>query len=344
MHFVFALALGMVALVVAPYLAHRLRRRRGDERPFAAAHLVPPAPPRARRRSKLEDRALFGVRAISILGLALLGASPLVRCSRLALERSSGASVAMTIVLDDSMSMRTRSVACPTRFERACEGARELLASAREGDAVAIVLAGAPARVALAATTDLAAARSALDALRPSDCATDLDGALTMARALIARLPQVDRRIVLLSDLADGHPDGPPIGEGSELPTWVAMPELRTAAKDCGVVVADRVGLRVRVRVACSHDATPVGREITLMRGDEVLGAWPRRPPRLARPPRRCPTAQPRTRARSWSSPAKVERSLSSFTSPAATAIAAGRRAPVVTEARPGMVVVADAV
>lgn len=274
MSFVYAVGLLVAFLVAAPYFAHRLRRRRGEERAFAAAHLVPPAPPRARRRSKLEDRALFATRGLSILALALLGASPLVRCSRLALQRSSGASVAIALVVDDSMSMRA-ATSGKSRFELAREGARELLSSTREGDAVAIVLAGAPARVALAATTDLTAARAAVEALAESDRATDLDGALSMAHALIAELPQVDRRIVVLSDLADGHPDAPPVGEGSDMATWVAMPELREAAHDCAILSADRTGDRVRVKVACSDGVPAAGRQISLVDGARVLVRGP---------------------------------------------------------------------
>lgn len=274
MSFAYALGLLVAALVLAPYLAHRLRRRRGEERAFAAAHLVPPAPPRARRRSKLEDRALFATRALAVAALALLGASPLVRCSRLALQRSSGASVAIALVVDDSMSMRAASSG-KARFERAKEGARELLQSTREGDAVAIVLAGAPARVALAATTDLVAARAAVEALVESDRATDLDGAVVMARALVGQLPQVDRRIVVLSNLADGHPDGPPIGQGSDLPLWVAMPQLREPADDCGILSADRRGMRVDVKVACTRDTTGAGREVVLLEGDRVVAHEP---------------------------------------------------------------------
>ena len=63
-----------------------------------------------------------------------------------------------------------------TRFERAKQGAAEILGALREGDAAAIVLAGAPARVGLAATTDVSAARAALDGVGESDRATDLDG------------------------------------------------------------------------------------------------------------------------------------------------------------------------
>jgi hypothetical protein len=228
--FLALLALGVAALVAAPYFAHRLRRRRADEIPFAPARLVPQAPPKARRRSRLEDRSLFAIRAASILALALLGASPLVRCSRLALSRG-GASVAVAIVLDDSMSMRAKDAGERSRFERAKKGAEEVLASLRDGDAAAIVLAGAPARVGLAATTDISAARAVIEAATESDRATDLDGALAIARTLVGDLPQLDRRAIVLSDLADGKADGPPLGEGGDnrIPVWVAMPELGKA-------------------------------------------------------------------------------------------------------------------
>ena len=282
MSFVTALGLAVAFLVAAPYFAHRLRRRRADERPFAAARLVPPAPPRARRRSKLEDQALFGMRALSILALAVLGASPLVRCSRLSLHREGGASVALAIVIDDSMSMRAPlgagAAGSTSRFERAKKGAYELLGSSRDGDAVALVLAGSPPRVALAATSDLAAARVALAAVAQSDRGTDLDGAVAMARALVSQLPQVDKRVVLLSDLADGHADAAPIGEGGEVPVWVPLADLPGDARDCGVTAADRAPDRVRVTIACGHGATSGGREITLRAGgagDKVLGRAP---------------------------------------------------------------------
>jgi hypothetical protein len=257
------LALAVGLLVVAPYLAHRLRRRSAEEQPFPPASLVQPAPPKARRRSRLEDRALFATRSAAVLGLAILGATPLVRCSRLSLQRSGGASVALAVVFDDSMSMRV-DAGGQSRFNRAQDGARQLLASAREGDAVAVVLAGAPARVALAATTDLTAARAAIDTLAPTDRGTDLDGAVALARGLVGGLPQVDRRIVVLSDLADGQPDAPPLGESSDVPLWVAMPELQKAASDCAVVRADRTGQSVRVGILCSPGTNVSGRELVI--------------------------------------------------------------------------------
>ena len=264
MTFLTSLALAAVVLLVAPYFAHRLRRRRAEEQLFAPTRLVAPAPPKARRRSRLEDRALFATRSASIAVLALLGATPLVRCSRLSLQRSGGASVAMAIVVDDSMSMRAKLEGTLSRFDRARQGARELLASAREGDAVAIVLAGAPARVALAATTDLGAVQSTIEGLSMSDRATDLDGAVSLARGLLASLPQIDRRVVLLSDLADGHSEGGRLGDSSPVPLWIALPELRAQGTDCAVMRADRAGVRVRVRVACGPGASAAGREVII--------------------------------------------------------------------------------
>jgi hypothetical protein len=241
--------------------------------PFAPVRLVPATPPKARRRSRLEDRSLFAIRAASIVALAFLGASPLVRCSRLSLSRG-GASVAVAIVLDDSMSMRAKDAAGATRFSRAKKGAEEILASLRDGDAAAIVLAGGPARVGLAATTDIGAARSALDGVGESDRATDLDGALAIARTLVGELPQIDRRVIVLSDLADGKPDAPPLGEGKGVAVWVAMPELsKSTAADCGILAADRTGGRARIRFACSAPAS--GREIQVKDGDKVVAGAP---------------------------------------------------------------------
>ncbi|XYH98961.1 VWA domain-containing protein [Sorangium sp. So ce1128] len=262
MSFVTLGALLVALLVGAPVAAHLLRRRRAEERPFPPARLVPPTPPTARRRSLLEDRALFATRALSVLALAVLGATPLLRCSHLSLSRRAGASVALAIVVDDSLSMRARAGKvdgadgaardAPSRFERALSAARELAGGLAPGDAAALVLAGAPARVALASTTNLAAVTEALATVAPSDRATDLDGALDLARDLLRGLPQSDKRIVLLSDLADGAPGAPPISGTPDIATWVPLEELAAGGQDCGIVRADRSGQKARVRVVCT--------------------------------------------------------------------------------------------
>jgi len=280
MSFVTALALLVGLLVAAPVAAHLLRRRRAEEQPFPAARLVPPTPPAARRRSFLEDRALFSVRALAVIALAVLGATPLLRCSHLSLARRSGASVAIAIVVDDSLSMRARLPDGRPRFERAVDAARELARGLAPGDAAAVVLAGAPPRVALASTTNLAALADALDALAPSDRATDLDGAIALSRDLLEGLPQADKRMVLLSDLADGNPGAPPLAGSGDVALWVPLPELTAGGSDCAITRAERAGRRARVRVACTgaagegaaSAASTARRALEIRAGEAVLG------------------------------------------------------------------------
>ena len=255
MTFLVAAALLVAALVAAPIAAHLLRRRRAEEKRFPAAALVPATPPTARRRSSLEDRFLFGVRSLSVLALAVLGATPFVRCNRLSLTRQTGASVALAVVIDDSLSMRAKldGKSGPTRFDRAKSGASELLRGLTAGDAVAVVLAGAPARVLLAASTDLGAVSAAIDAVEPSDRATDLDAALRLGTDLLKGLPQIDKRVVLLSDLADGDPAGAPLAGTNDAALWAPLPEIEAKGEpDCAVVRAERAGASLRVRVTCT--------------------------------------------------------------------------------------------
>jgi hypothetical protein len=257
--FVFWAALGIVGLVVGPIVAHLLRRGRAKEQEFPPAALVPPLTSTARQRSHLEDYPLLALRAAMIVGLAVLGATPLVRCDRLSLTREHGASVALAIVLDDSLSMRARTPKGGSRWDLAKSGAEELLRGGRTGDAVAIILAGRPARVALAATSDLAAARRILGDLEPSDRSTDLVEAVDLARATVRPLPQQDRRVVVLSDLA-----GSPIPEGAP-PAIMPLSELTEPVSDCGIASAELRGRRVTVVVACSSDAAAEQRTVELV-------------------------------------------------------------------------------
>jgi hypothetical protein len=267
-------ALAVAALVVAPLVAHLLRRKPPEEQPFAATRLVPEARAIASRRTAIEDRALFTLRALAILALAVLGATPLFRCSSLSVARPSGASIAIAVVVDDSLSMRAKlGEGRASRLTRAVEGARELVGSLQQGDAVALVLAGKPARVALAATTNLDAALRALDAIETSDRGTDLDGAVGLASELVSGLEHVDKRVVVLSDL-DGEP-GTRIVPRKGVAVWAPLTEIKKPLQDCAVVHADRSGTRVVVRVACSRGpgASADAAGVASSRGAEAVGS-----------------------------------------------------------------------
>ncbi|NUO51583.1 MAG: VWA domain-containing protein, partial [Polyangiaceae bacterium] len=225
MSLVTALALAVGLFVVAPVAAHLLRRRRAADVALPTARLLSATPPAARRRSALEDRGLFAIRVLAVIMLALLGATPFVSCSRLAMLRKDGASVAMVVVVDDSLSMNA-DISGETRFERAKRAAKELIQAVEPGDSVAIVLAGAEARVHLSPTIDRAVMEKSIDSLEPSHRPTDLESALSVARDLLRLAPQADKRVILLSDLADGHPDGAPLDLDGDVSLWLALPDL----------------------------------------------------------------------------------------------------------------------
>jgi hypothetical protein len=260
MSFAVAAALFVGLLVALPAVAHLLRRGRARELPFPPASMVPAARTVARRERRLEDRVLLGVRALSVLALALLGATPLVQCSRLTLARGSGGTVALALVLDDSLSMRAVPSGSSSRFEQAVLAARELLDSAREGDSVAIVLAGKPARLALATTTNLALARRTLEELTPSDRATDLSGAVALARSTLIDRAGRDRQLIVLSDLGDELP-----ATGEPVP-WTPLASLSSPAPDCGIASAElHERQNVRVTLACNDAAAATGRKVELV-------------------------------------------------------------------------------
>lgn len=259
MTFLVTLALAIGLLVAAPLAAHFLRRGPAKERPFPPANLVAVTRAAAPRRSQLEDRALLAVRALLVLGLAVLGATPLVTCSRLSLARHAGASVAFAVVIDDSLSMQASTGEGSTRFEQARSAARDLLRDTREGDAVALILAGRPARVRLAATTQISTVVTALESLLPGDRDTDIQSAVKLARGALSQLPHADKRVILLSDLA-----GEEIPEGAP-EVWTPLPELQRSHQDCGIIKAERRSKSVSISVACNHEAAGRDREVALV-------------------------------------------------------------------------------
>ncbi|MEN9577901.1 MAG: hypothetical protein RJA70_910 [Pseudomonadota bacterium] len=263
MSFASVLALLVGLLVAAPVIAHLLRRGKTEEQVFPPAHLVPMLVVTSDQRSRLEDRLLLLMRALMIIALAILGATPFVRCSRLSVDRASGASVAMSLIVDDSQSMRAITSQGSSRFEQALVGATQLLTSAREGDAIAIVLAGQPARLLLTPTTDLGAATRALESIRISDRATDLSEAVSLARSSLKELPHSDKRVILLSDLAaEFSPEGEP-------PLSTPLTSLSDAVDNCGISTAERQDRTVVVTLGCSAARAALGRSLRLYAGSD---------------------------------------------------------------------------
>lgn len=267
MSFLVPAALAIALLIGLPIAAHLLRRGRVPVRDFPPARWVVPQTAKVHhRKRRLRDRPLLAVRCVALLALAAMGAAPLVRCSGLALDREEGKAIALTVVLDDSQSMRATVGNGESRWERAKTAARQLLDGAESGDAVSIVLTGAPARVRLAATSDLKAARNTLDELKQTDRPTALAEGVRLARALVASLPQQDRRVVVLSDFA-APPPTMTSDAGIRMSTEAPLKILRDPAPNCGILSAREFGPDISVRVACNIAEAAAGRSVELRDG-----------------------------------------------------------------------------
>lgn len=83
----------------------------------------------------------------------------------------------------------------------------------------------------------MAAVNEALGGLAPSDHGRR---SRRYARGLLRGLAQRDKRVVILSDLADGSPkDAPPIGGDADIAVWLPVPELVAGGRDCAVTRAE---------------------------------------------------------------------------------------------------------
>ncbi|MBI2895735.1 MAG: VWA domain-containing protein [Deltaproteobacteria bacterium] len=209
---------GLVATAI-PLVLHLLRRRQAPVVAFGPIELLLRAERRVRRRVRLRDLALLGVRIALVALLALAGARPYLRVPTVA-GLAAGAPSSLVLVLDDSMSMQAKG-ARGSAFERARAAALEVVSSMGSDDNAAVVLAGRPARAVVGALSfDRGMVRDAVAGARVGWRATDADGAMAIAGRLIAPSAQPLRRIVVFSDMA-AHGVAPGAGwkapEGAEL-------------------------------------------------------------------------------------------------------------------------------
>lgn len=194
----FEAPLALLALAAAglPIALHLLRRQDLPTRKLPTVALLMRAQTASRRRVRLVDLLLLIVRVLLIAMAALAVARPFVDVT---LAYGDGSVASVAIVIDDSMSMAGRGE--PSLLARASDRATEVVRSLPEGSEVAVVLAGAPARVLVARTAELDAARRAvLDARGPSARGTDLRGALALAERELAGARHADRRLLVLTD------------------------------------------------------------------------------------------------------------------------------------------------
>jgi hypothetical protein len=171
------LALAAVGAVVLPIVIHLLFRRRRVPVDWAAIELLREAVRRTTRRLRLEHWTVLALRSLAVLAAGLGLAVPFAGDGSSILDESR----TWIVVLDDG-STSGAIVGSEAEFDRVRAEVRRAIESAGPRDRVALVLASAPARIALAPTGDRDAFARALDGVEPSEVPADLSGAIALAR------------------------------------------------------------------------------------------------------------------------------------------------------------------
>ena len=199
-------ALGAFALV-APILAHLIRRQPRGSRPFSSLMFLQPTPPRLTRRSRLDQWPLLLLRCLILLLIAIAFTRPLWRHAASTDEWVSPRHI--VIAIDTSASMRDANV-----WADAIAHAQSRIAALDPDDHVGLVTFDREARV----TVNLSDTRSGsesqnlvlatINSLSPSWERTDLSDALSMALECFAGTANEEatsnrKQVILISDMAD---------------------------------------------------------------------------------------------------------------------------------------------
>ncbi len=216
-------------LVSLPIVIHLLNRRRHKTVEWAAMRYLLAAVRQNRRRMQFESWLLLLLRCLAIGLLAFAMARPL-GCG----SNAGGADALVeglhVLVIDDSLSMRQRAGDGSTLLQESLRDAGELLDRLEPGrHRVAIIRAGAPARMILEPTSDLEVARRSVSRIEATFDGNDLVGALRLAEASArAAADMPNRSVHLWTDRSRGS-----------LPTESAA--LREAGRAVGDVARVRV-------------------------------------------------------------------------------------------------------
>ena len=207
---------GLVAVAV-PVIVHLVNRERRNAVAFPSLMFLRRVPFKSVRRQRLRHRALFALRCLALLLLALAFARPFVdRESKNA--SAAGAGPRELVVLLD----RSYSMAYGDRWARATAAAERAIAGIGAADRATLVLFDHEAVAAAGPTGDIAVVRSAITSARPGAGSTRYAPALAVAQQLMDRAERPRREVVLISDFQRAGWDG------QELPKLASPATLAT--------------------------------------------------------------------------------------------------------------------
>jgi len=265
MTFLNGILLAGAAAFLIPLIIHLLNRRKVSVIRWGPMHLLAEVLRQKKRRLQLEQWLLLLLRIAIPIILALCLARPVMSALR-ALPGMGKTS--MVVLLDDSFSMRAAGET-GAAWERAKGALRDVFAGLPRGSDVQVVLAGGAGRLLLdERTTALDLIPAELDKAGAMAGPVNVDEALKLAGAVLAKSPNGARELVVVSDFqgADWRPfvDGAALPALDEIKAQEPQPavsffrlenrveeNLSIAAVEMSATVAAEsqpVGLRVRVK------------------------------------------------------------------------------------------------
>src|SRR5450631_1496418 len=181
---------GAVA-VGLPIWLHLLKRHKTDPKLFPSLMFFEFRETSSVKHRRLDHLLLFALRALMLLLLALLFASPFIRRSSAA---SDGKKLTV-LAIDRSFSMRDGD-----RLDRAKNQAMQVLGSLRPGDQAQVIALAGQVQALTQVTTDSAALRAAVVAVQPGDSRASF-GELARYLRTLAEAQKMQIEVHLASDL-----------------------------------------------------------------------------------------------------------------------------------------------
>jgi hypothetical protein len=249
---------GLAALAI-PLLVHLIRRERIDAVEFPSLMFISRIPQPTVKRRRIRNWPLFVLRSLALILLVGAFARPFVEQPAGELGTGDGARE-VVILLDRSYSMGYAD-----RWQQAVAAARETVDQLGVNDRATVVLFDAAAHTAVAATTDRARLRQALDTARTSAGTTRYMPALKLAQGILARSDLSRLEAVLISDFQRSGWEG---AAGTELPAGALLRTVHVGRGDVANLVVTGVTLD-RAQVAGRDRVTPTAHLAN--RGSESL-------------------------------------------------------------------------
>lgn len=239
------LALGGLACIAIPILIHLLFRKRRKPIQWAAMRFLLEAYRKQRRRLTLEQIILLACRCLVIACVAIALGRPVLNALGVL---GGGAARTVYLLIDNGLASSVRSEDSEiTALDRHKEAAKEALRALGDTDRAGLVFLSAPADpIVVPASADIAAVIDTVDAIEPTDAATDIAGALTAISATTEDSRQSDsasRVVMILSDFLQGSLDpaqpAPGLGESLAGATLIVPQPHASAPGNTQIIAID---------------------------------------------------------------------------------------------------------